>query len=213
MIISLGIITAYALAFVVLLGLVANVGRADVPAQAKHHQRELTRLAQQEFGLQAPVALFAAQIHQESSWRSTAKSPYAEGLAQFTAPTAEWITQIYPDLGSAAPYSPGWAMRALLRYNRHIGDRVKPWYARDIPECDRWAFTLSGYNGGPGWIARDRRQAEAAGACPDLWFNQVEHFSVRSKSAFKENRHYPRRILLELTPLYAAAGWQGVPPC
>lgn len=187
----------------------------QVPDNATRHQRELTRLAQQEFGLAAPVALFAAQIHQESSWRESAKSPYAEGLSQFTPQTAEWIARVYPDLGSAAPYSPGWAMRALLRYDRHIKQRVKPWHARDIPDCDSWAFTLSGYNGGPGWIPRDRRQTEAAGFCSDSWFGHVERFSKRSPAAMRENRHYPHRILRELQPRYIRAGWQpgGAPPC
>jgi membrane-bound lytic murein transglycosylase MltF len=180
---------------------------AQVPASADHYRRELTRIAQQEMGLGAPVALFAAQIHQESSWRSTAKSPYAQGLTQFTPATAKWISEIYPDLGPAAPYSPSWAMRAMVRYDLHIMASVKPWHARDIPQCDKWAFTLSGYNGGPGWITRDRRQAEAAAHCPDRWWASVENYSTRSAAAFKENRHYPQRILKELAPRYVAAAW------
>lgn len=186
---------------------------AQVPAAAKHHQRDLTRIAQQEFGLDAPVALFAAQIHQESSWRNAARSSHAEGLAQFTPATAEWIAGHYPDLGEAMPYSPTWAMRAMLRYNRHIKARVKPWYARHVPECDRWAFALAGYNGGPGWISRDRRLAESSGLDPDRWWRHVEHCSARADWAFEENRQYVRRILLELEPRYISAGWRGRPTC
>jgi membrane-bound lytic murein transglycosylase MltF len=186
---------------------------AQVPASAEHYRRELTRIAQQEMGLGAPVALFAAQIHQESSWRSTAKSPYAEGLTQFTPATAKWIAEIYPDLGPAAPYSPSWAMRAMVRYDLHILARVKPWQARDIADCDKWAFALSGYNGGPGWISRDRKQAKGTGACPDVWWGAVERYSTRSAAAFKENRHYVNRILNGLEPRYIAAGWPGVSTC
>jgi hypothetical protein len=106
----------------------------QVPASAEHYRRELTRIAQQEMGLGAPVALFAAQIHQESSWRSTANSPYAEGLTQFTPATAKWISEIYPDLGTVAPYSASWAMRAMVRYDLHILARVNSWRGQDIPE-------------------------------------------------------------------------------
>lgn len=184
-----------------------------IPQAAQHYQRELTRIAQQEFGLDASVSLFAAQIHQESSWRPTARSPYADGLAQFTPATAEWISHIYPDLGAAAPFSPGWAIRAMLRYNKHLVSRVKPWHARDVPPCDRWAMALSAYNGGPGWLSRDRRLANAKGANPDLWFDNVEHYSRRADWALRENRHYPRRILFELEPRYRQAGWSGRPVC
>ncbi|MCH8500168.1 MAG: transglycosylase SLT domain-containing protein [Marinobacter sp.] len=192
---------------------VAPVEAGVIPPAAQQHQRELTRLARQEFGMSAPVALFAAQIHQESSWRTHARSPYAEGLAQFTPDTATWISEIYPDLGAAAPYSPGWAIRAMLRYNRHLLSRVKPWYARDVPACDRWAFALSAYNGGPGWLPRDRRLAEAAGADPDRWWGHVEYHTARADWARRENRHYPHRILFELEPRYRTAGWAGAAPC
>tara|TARA_R110001592_G_scaffold363400_1_gene688158 strand:- start:26446 stop:27093 length:648 start_codon:yes stop_codon:yes gene_type:complete len=203
-----------ALVVLVLAGLLACLSAyAEVPASADHYRRDLTRIAQQEMGLGAPVALFAAQIHQESNWRSTAKSPYAEGLTQFTPATAKWIAEIYPDLGPAAPYSPSWAMRAMVRYDLHILARVKPWQARDIADCDKWAFTLSGYNGGPGWISRDRKQAKGTGACPDVWWGAVDRYSTRSAAAFKENRHYVNRILNGLEPRYIAAGWPGASTC
>jgi len=62
-------------------------------------------LAVPAWGLEAPVALFAAQVHQESGWREDARSPVgALGLAQFMPGTAAWIAQLYPaDLGDAAP--------------------------------------------------------------------------------------------------------------
>lgn len=189
------------------------IAAEPIPANAAGHKRDLTRLAQQQFGLDAPVALFAAQIHQESSWRADARSPYANGLAQFTPDTAEWISQAYPQLGEAAPFSVRWSMRAMLRYNKHILSRVKPWYARDVPECDRWAFALSAYNGGPGWVTRDRRLAEAEGADPDQWWCNVEHHTERADWAERENRQYPRRILKELAPVYSEQGWQGPLPC
>jgi len=199
--------------FVVFLLLPGLALAGPIPREAQQHQRELTRLAQQEFGLSAPVALFASQIHQESSWRSAVESPYAQGLTQFTPATAKWIAEIYPDLGEAAPFSPGWAMRAMLRYNKHLLSRVKPWYARDMPRCDQWAFVLSGYNGGPGWVTRDRRLAESESADPDRWWDQVEFHTARADWARDENRRYPRRILLQLEGRYLRAGWRGRPTC
>ncbi|WP_328184650.1 transglycosylase SLT domain-containing protein [Marinobacter sp. OP 3.4] len=197
-----------------LLFLCAAANAQGIPGAADHYQRELTRIVQQEQGLDGLVVVYAAQIHQESGWRPGVDSPVgAQGIAQFMPATADWIADIYPDLGQAAPYSPGWAMRAMVRYDRHIMERVKPWYARDVPACDLWAFTLSGYNGGPGWVSRDRRLARAAGHNPDLWWGHVEHFTNRADWAKRENRHYPRRILRELTPRYAKAGWQGIDPC
>lgn len=187
---------------------------APIPAAAQQHQRLLTRIVQQEWGLNGSVAVIAAQIHQESTWRSDVDSHAgAQGLAQFMPATADWIVTLYPDLGHAAPYSPGWAMRALVRYDRHIMQRVKPWHARDVPLCDLWAFTLSGYNGGPGWIERDRRLAQDHGRNPDRWWEHVEHTTSRADWARNENRAYPRRILLELEPRYRAAGWHGEALC
>ena len=77
-----------------------------------------------------------------------------------------------------------------------------------MSECDRWAFVLAGYNGGNGWVNRDRRLASAKGADPLAWFDSVErHNAGRSAANFRENRHYPRAILLRWEPMYAAAGW------
>lgn len=191
--------------------LVSCQARAQaIPTNAAQYQRELTRIVQQEWGLPAPVALHAGQIHQESAWRSDAKSPVgAEGLSQFMPGTSQWMAEIYPDLGRAAPYSPTWAMRAQARYNKWHWRRLSS--AADT--CERWAFAMSAYNGGLGWVHRDQRLARAAGDDPAVWFNSVERYTNRAGWAERENRHYVRRILLELTPRYERAGWQGQAPC
>lgn len=183
---------------------------AQVPAAASQYQRELTRVVQQEWGMNGRVAVHAAQIHQESAWRANVDSPVgAQGLSQFMPSTSAWIAEIYPDLGSAAPYSPGWAMRAQARYNRWHWQRLK----RTADQCQRWAMTLSAYNGGLGWVNRDRRLATAAGDDARMWFGHVERYTNRAGWAKRENRHYVRHILLTLTPRYARAGWQGGAPC
>lgn len=67
---------------------------------------------------------------------------------------------------------------------------------------------LSAYNGGQGWVNRDRKLASAKGADKLAWFDSVErHNAGRSAANFRENRHYPRAILLRWEPMYAAAGW------
>ncbi len=95
--------------FVVLpvAAILSNVAtaRADVPTEAQQYRRDLTRIAQAEWGLDAPVATFAAQVHQESRWRFNAKSPVgAQGLGQVMPSTAVWLAELFPDtLGNVEP--------------------------------------------------------------------------------------------------------------
>lgn len=191
---SVMIVLSYQLAFA-----------SELPRDALTHKRTLVRTAGYSWGIDAPVALFAGQIHQESGWRIDARSPAgAEGLAQFMPSTSEWFATLHPrDLTTAQPYNPAWAMRALVLYNQYLYRRIE---ARD--NCQRWAFTLSAYNGGLGWVNRDKAFAQASGVDPLIWFDATEHYNAgRSKAAFVENRHYPKAIIYRHQPLYAAAGW------
>jgi soluble lytic murein transglycosylase-like protein len=185
-----------------------------IPSEAQRYQRELVRQVHQVWGLDGPVALHAAQVHQESAWRAGVDSPVgAQGMAQFMPATAAWMAELYPELGEAAPYSPSWALAAMARYNRRIYNGLRPMQAEALPRCDRLAMMLSGYNGGPGWVSRDRRLAAAHGADPDRWWGEVEHYTNRADWARRENRRYPQRIIFELEPRYLRAGWPGRPSC
>lgn len=198
----------YALIAVVALMLLPLLAMAaDVPQAAKHYQRDLTRQARAVWGMDAPVAAFAAQIHQESRWRTDARSPVgAQGIAQFMPATATWISGAYR-WGEAQPYNPGWALRALVTYDRHLWERVQ---ASDA--CSRMAMALSAYNGGLGWVYRDQKLAAQHGADRARWFGQVERFNAgRSAANFAENRGYPRVILTRWQPIYA--GWGGGVQC
>lgn len=181
----------------------------SIPRAAEQYRRTLVRAAHAEWGLDAPIATLAGQVHQESAWRADARSRVgAQGLAQFMPGTSAWMAELYPaSLGANQPFNPGWALRAMVAFNLWLYERNQA-----ISECDRWAFVLSGYNGGNGWVNRDRRLASAKGADKLAWFGSVErHNAGRSAANFRENRHYPRAILLRWEPLYAAAGWgQGV---
>jgi soluble lytic murein transglycosylase-like protein len=179
--------------------------KAEIPDQAERYRRDLTRIAQAEWGLDAPVATFAAQIHQESRWKFDAKSPVgAQGLGQVMPSTAIWLAELFPKaLGKVEPYNPVWSMQALVSYDRWLADRIQ---ARG--PCEQGALILSAYNGGLGWVIRDRRLASAKGADPLTWFNSVErHNAGRSAANFKENRQYPQYILRRWEPLYIAADW------
>lgn len=182
----------------------------SIPRDAEQYRRTLVRAAHAEWGLDAPIATLAAQVHQESAWRANARSQVgAQGLAQFMPTTSAWMAQLYPNtLGANQPFNPGWALRALVTYDRWLSQRIQ---ARG--PCEKWAFVLSAYNGGLGWVQKDTRQASAKGADKLAWFDSVErHNAGRSAANFRENRNYPRAILLRWEPLYGAAGW-GVGVC
>ena len=173
-----------------------------VPTVALKFQRDLTRNARAVWGLDAPTATFAAQIHQESAWRTDARSPYASGLAQFTPATADEISSRYRDeLGANQPLNPSWALRALVRYDLELWSRVTA-----ATPCDRAAFMLASYNGGPGGLDRDRAYARKNGADPNRWWGNVELWSRKAPQFFTENRGYPKRILLRWQSVYASWG-------
>ena len=108
-----------------------------------------------------------------------------------------------PETGKPAPFNPGWSLRALCVYDKWLWDRVA-----GHSDFERMAFTLSAYNGGLGWVNRDRKKARALGVDDRRWFGAVENVNAgRSKAAFRENRNYPRLILEERQYAYIKAGW------
>lgn len=194
-----GILEMIVLAVTLCVGLCSA---ADPPRESLRYQRDLTGEARAAWGLNAPVATFAGQIHQESAWRADARSQYASGLAQFTPDTAKWIAGAYPsELAGAQTLNPTWALRALVLYDQHLWSRLSA-----ATSCDRMAKTLAAYNGGPGWITRDEQLTASAGKNPEMWFHHVELYSKRAGWAMKENREYPRKILLKHQQIYVRWG-------
>jgi len=186
---------------VLLLLLVTLPALAEPPRTALHYQRDLTREARAVWGLSAPVPVFAGQIHQESAWREDARSPVgAQGLAQFMPATAKWMSEIYPSsLGAAQPYNPGWAIRAMVRYDDWLMRRVVGHTA-----CDRWWAVLRSYNGGLGhWQAESRNALDRLDRrSVDRWCGSTRRAAVHCR----ENLDYPDRIMLRHQPRYAAWG-------
>jgi soluble lytic murein transglycosylase-like protein len=171
---------------------------AEIPKAAAQYRHDLVRSARFVWGVDAPVATMAAQIHQESAFRPAVCSKFACGLTQFTPATAAWISGAYTaELGTADVMNPLWAMKALARYDRHLYARI----GGTASLCDRWAMTLSAYNGGAGWVTRDRALAKARGADPARWWGHVELHSARAAWA----------LLMRWQPLYA--GWGPLVAC
>ena len=103
----------------------AKAQAVQVPQAAQQYRSELVRNARAIWGMDAPVATFAAQVHQESAWKPGAVSHVgAQGLAQFMPGTSAWIAGLYPALATNQPYNPSWALRALVQYDAWIHARV-----------------------------------------------------------------------------------------
>lgn len=202
------------LALSLVLGLIAPRGAAarevQIPEASWQYRRAVESASVEYFGLHASPARLAAQLHAESGWRSDARSPYAEGLAQFVPATARWLPAICPELGAFDPWDPWQSVRAAACYDAWLHRRV---VLRAAGACDSWALTLCAYNGGERWCRRDASLAAAAGADPTRWFGHVELYTARADWARRENRQYVSRILLTLEPAYLAAGWPGEAVC
>lgn len=172
----------------------------EPPRAALKYRSDLIRAARLAWGLDAPVAVMAGQVHQESGWRPEARSPYAHGLAQFTPDTAEWIAGQDAALAGADTGNPVWALRALARYDRWLHDRIPA----SSNACDRWWGALRGYNGGLGhWLKEARLAAPATdrGAI-DAHCGRASRAAVHCR----ENLAYLRVILTRWQPLYASWG-------
>jgi soluble lytic murein transglycosylase-like protein len=178
-----------------------------IPPAAMKYRADLTRAAHATWGLNAPIAVFAAQVHQESGWNPAAVSQVgAVGMTQFMPATASWMQQKFPELAIGTPQNPIWALRALVTYDKWLYDRV----AGDS-ESDRLWAALRSYNGGLGHWRR-----EAATVRPALSHTAVDracghalrtaNYHPRSVAFCPENLGYPRRIMVVLQPRYLVWG-------
>lgn len=183
--------------------------RIHVPDASALYRHYVTQAAGDVWGIDAPVARLAAQIHQESAWDPHARSGVgAEGLAQFMPATGRWLATLFPEIGTYDPWDPRWSARAAARYDAWLVARN-----RGGTPCDTWAFALSAYNGGEVRLHREQAIADKAGSNAATWFGNVARYRARGPSAWAENRAYVRRILTVLEPAYIAAGWPGEAAC
>lgn len=176
-------------------------GHAQIPARAYQYRTVMRAEIQRVWGLHLPEDIFAVSagtIHQESAWNPRAESAYARGLTQFTPATFADMRRIDPTI-SADIWNPQAALRAMAVYHKKLWGTLST-----VPEqnLNRWAFVLSSYNGGLGWIRKDQKLCTAP-CNPLLWFGNVEtKNSGRAAVFFKENRGYPDKILNRWVPLY-----------
>lgn len=84
-----------------------------------------------------------------------------------------------------------------------------------ISDIDRVAMADSAYNGGYGYILKDRKTCGLKANCdPDLWFNNVETINNRgnkvlygNRTANMINRHHVRDVILERMGKYYTVDW------
>ncbi|HEY0464574.1 MAG TPA: transglycosylase SLT domain-containing protein [Polyangiaceae bacterium] len=187
--------------------------RVVIPQASALYRHRVERAASDVWGVDANPARLAAQLHQESAWRPSVRSKVgAQGMAQFMPATAAWLAQRFPDLAEFDPFDADQAILAATIYDHDIYGRMVPLGKVPLSQCARWNFTLRSYNGGEGWLQRDRVLTRTRGADPDDW-RAVERYRTRGAAAHAENIGYPRRILLTLEPAYIAAGWPGEIAC
>ena len=179
--------------------LAINLG---VPDASLKYKRYIKRVALNVWGLDAPVAMFAAQIEQESAWNPAARSwAGAYGLSQFMPRTEEWIKSAYAQqLGGGSSSNPHWSIRAMILYDLHLF-RLN----RDaVDDCEALAFSLAAYNGGQRWTEKRKGLSDTPGVC--LGATCRINPGIKPSNQ-RENERYSERILLEREPKYIRAGW------
>lgn len=187
--------------------LVTSVQAAELPdgspAASRRYREALTGYARYTFGMDAPVPMLAGQAEQESGWATDARSPVgALGIGQFMPGTASDVARKHPELGPAQPLDPQWGLRAMVIYDNDLYGAIVA-----ATDCDRFAFSLAGYNGGAGWVTRDKAKAKAAGLDEMRYWDSVETVNAgRSAAAFAENRGYALAIIRKRQPHYIAWG-------
>lgn len=179
----------------------------QIHARSYRYRRLIIAAANEAFGPLAPAALLAAQIEAESAFRSEAVSPAgARGPSQIMPATAKGLSARYPQLGLPMPHDDRFATRAQALYMAEAHAA--------FPEtlgCERWAFSLSRYNGGGRALNKER----AAAADRNRWFGAggvAAERVARSPANWRENRGYVLTILRREGE-YARAGYGGGVGC
>ena len=89
-----------------------------------------------------------------------------------------------------------WAIRCKDLYMKRLIERFA-----DVPaECSRWTFALRSYNGGLGWMNRERKMCRETPGCDQDNPEHLLKFNAgRSPSNFVENIEYAPRIYRRAT--------------
>jgi len=177
-----------------------------IPREALAYRGNFIRIWRFYFALAESPTIGFSQVHQESRWRTEAKSAFAIGIAQFTPATAAQYAKLLPadvraqcPSTAGCPTDPNWALNALSLYDYHL-HRDLAWAATPI---DRWKLALAGYNGGAHWLVRERQKANNSTRWSD-----IADACMRSAAACTENRNYPVVIMEKWRPYYQK--WLGI---
>lgn len=167
---------------------------AQVPSAAGQYKIQVIASCTETFGIDAPCAMLASQLHVESAWRSHAVSPVgARGLCQFMPQTAAGMARAYPDLRPPLPLDPSWCIRARDRLILENHRR----YQAGRSECSKWLMAFVSYVGSPAALDREIALCRADEGCdPSRWYYNVSEKRSRTASAFREARNYPDRIIV-----------------
>jgi len=177
-----------------------------IPREALAYRDRFIRIWRFYFAFAESPTVGFAQVHQESRWKADARSVYASGLAQFTPATAADYSRLLPpeiraqcSSTAGCPTDPTWALYALSLYDYNL-HRGYGW--AETPD-DRWRLALAAYNGGGGWIKKERVRAENSARWAD-----IAKACMRSAASCKENHDYPVVIMERWLPLYQR--WLGI---
>ncbi len=185
---------------VALLALLSLTAMGHEPGPEMKYRSFLTRQVRFYWDAQQDISTFAAQVRQESGWDTQARSSHATGLAQFTPPTAQWLSSIHLEINAQTPFSAEstldwkWSLRALVCYDRYLYGKLA-----NTGE-QQWPLTLRAYNGGLGWILKER---SCKGGFETSPYECCRKF--RALESCRENISYPDLILNKWKQAYA--GW------
>ena len=182
----------FLLKIIVILSLfISSVSFADIPRRAKQYKDDI-EWAYKRCGVSPKYySWLLGQIEQESSWVRDAESKYARGLAQNTPANEEDLLRRYPEL-------------------RKYQDRLDPKF-QFLGQClmmkrlmnnltgssykDNMRISLRSYNGGVGYILRERNVSRESGEDPNVYENLENHCSIfRANWACDENLSYSPHI-------------------
>jgi soluble lytic murein transglycosylase-like protein len=142
------------------------------PRDYYRYQRAIKAEFYSAFGPAQDPGHIAAQLQQESYFKTDARSSAgAAGMAQFMPQTRDWVITLFPSLRGYegdARTNAAWSIRACVLYDKFLYDRV----------TGVWDDVFFSYNAGLGWLRKER----AAGRC------------LRSAQSCSETRSYVARI-------------------
>ncbi len=135
-----------------------------------------------QYGLD--YVLMAAQGYQESTLDNDVKSPVgAVGVMQVMPATGKEL-----NVGDISQLEPN--IHAGVKYMRFMMDQ---YFAKEpMTDLNKGLMTFAAYNAGPGRLRQLRREAEAKGLDPNVWFGNVER--VASERIGRETVTYVSNI-------------------